>query len=67
MEFRSRPHGQHEIHCLEDHSKPGMRIYEIRDSPGLGRGQLGFTGEELDWLAQWWAAERVREGVTSDD
>ncbi|MEO6667300.1 MAG: hypothetical protein ABIO65_11080 [Nitrospiria bacterium] len=67
MSQRSKPHGQHVVNCLEDHNKPGMRIYEIRDAPGLGTGRLGFTGEELDWVGAWWAAERAREGVTSLD
>lgn len=61
--YRTRPHGEHEIRLIEDRVKVGNRIYDVRGHSGA---RLGFTGEEMASLADWWARETFRTGTDEE-
>ena len=64
--FTTQPHGEHQVHLLEDASRPNDRIYELRDLFGAGSA-VRLLGSEIGGLCGWWANEKIRAGNDSED
>lgn len=58
--FTSEPHREQKVYLVEDHPKPGQRIYELHDSRGNATPLLG---SEMQSLVSWWTHELGRAAV----